>query len=143
MTHVLPLRRGAKAVVAGLSLLSLLGGTSLLAGAPATAAPLPYPEAVTNTDKAARAVLARAGRETCLRGKLTRALLGLSNSCEASGTRNALCSLADKAVVVTPMSLTFMDDTSHQLLELIHPGGSTAQASARPAAAEPVQPVEP
>lgn len=120
-----------------------LGTLTLLAASAVSAAPLSYSQAVVNTDAAARAVLARAGRETCLRGKLTRALLGLSSSCEVSGTRNALCSLADKAVVVTPMSLTFMDDTSHQLLELIHPERSTAQASARRAAPDSEQPAEP
>jgi hypothetical protein len=119
----------------GSSLLTVLGLTSLLSASLASAAPLPYDQAVANTDTAARAVLARGGRETCLRGKLTRALLGLSSSCEASGTRNALCSLADKAVVVTPMSLSFMDETSHQLLELIHP--SSASLPRIPPAAAP------
>jgi len=125
------------------SLLGGVGAAALLVASAASAAPLPYPEAVANGETAARAVLARAGRESCLRGKLTNALLGLSNSCEASGTRNSLCSLADKAVVVTPMSMTFMDETSQQLLDLIHPGGSTAHASARRAAPEPDQPAEP
>lgn len=110
---------------------SLLGAASLLLATPLSAAPLPYPQAVSDTDQAARAVLARAGVESCLRGKLTRALLGLSSSCEASGTSNPLCSLADKAVVVTPMSLAFMDATSRQLLELINPGVAGPQASAR------------
>lgn len=118
-------------------------GAALLATSVAHAAPLPYPQAVVNSEAAAKAVLARAGRESCLRGKLTRALLGLSNSCEVSGTRNPLCSLADKAVVVTPMSLLFMDETSQQLLDLIQPGRATAQASARRAAPEPEQPAEP
>lgn len=118
-------------------------GAALLATSAASAAPLPYPQAVVNSEAAAKAVLARAGRESCLRGKLTRALLGLSNSCEASGTRNPLCSLADKAVVVTPMSLAFMDQTSQQLLDLIQPAHATAQASARRAAPEPEQPAEP
>ena len=116
----------------------------LLAPGPLHAATPTYPQAVAFAQKAAKAVLARAGRETCLRGKLTRALLGLSNSCEASGTRNALCSLADKAVVVTPMSLAFMDQTSHQLLDLIG-GGSGAppavsSAAPAPAAPEAVEP---
>lgn len=129
----------------------LSGGTSLMAAfgaallttSAAAAAPLPFPQAVANSEAAARAVLARAGRESCLRGKLTRALLGLSGSCEASGTRTPLCALADKAVVVTPMTLTFMDETSQQLLDLIEPGRSTAQASTRRAAPEPEQPAEP
>jgi len=78
----------------------------------------PYPEAVAFSRTAAKAVLNQDGRETCLRGKLTKALLKLSDSCDATGQKNSLCTLAGKAAVVTPMSLTFMEDTSRQLLEL-------------------------
>jgi hypothetical protein len=85
--------------------------------APAKAA-IPYPQAVSESRQAAQAVLHHAGAETCLRGKLTKVLLRLSASCEAAAARNALCTLADKAIVVTPMSLTFMEDTAHQLLDL-------------------------
>lgn len=91
---------------------------------------LPYAEAVSRTHTAAEAVLAGAGVESCLRGKLTNALLGLSSSCEAKGERNSLCQLADKAVVVTPMTLAFMRDTATQLLALIDAGAT--QAGARP-----------
>lgn len=124
-----PLVGGSAAALA-----TLLAAALPQFASPALAAPPPYGQAVSSADAAARAVLARAGRESCLRGKLTRALLGLSNSCEASGNRNALCALADRAVVVTPMSLAFMDDTSRQLLELIHPTAASlpAAASARP-----------
>jgi hypothetical protein len=97
---------------------------------------LPYTEAVALTDKAARAVLARAGRESCLRGKLTNALLGLSSSCEKEARRDpSLCSLADRAVVVTPMSVAFMDDTSRELLRLI--GGPPVAGGASRARPEP------
>lgn len=138
------LRRLARAGrLSGRTSLTAAVGAAWLATSAAAAAPLPFSQAVANSEAAAKAVLARAGRETCLRGKLTRALLGLSNSCEASGTRNPLCSLADKAVVVTPMSLAFMDETAQQLLDLIQPGRSTAQASARRSAPEPEQPAEP
>jgi len=125
------------------SLQAGLGAAVLLAAAAASAAPPAYPEAVASSEAAARAVLSRAGRESCLRGKLTKALLGLSDSCAASGTRNPLCALADKAVVVTPMSLAFMDDTSQQLLGLIRPGDPAAQASARRPDPEPSLPAEP
>ncbi|MEB3323151.1 MAG: hypothetical protein VKI81_10055 [Synechococcaceae cyanobacterium] len=81
----------------------------------------PYPEAVLTSRTAARAVLDRAGGENCLRGKLTRALLGLSASCEKAGERTDLCRLADEAVVVTPMTLSFMDRTARRLLELSAP----------------------
>lgn len=87
------------------------------AAQPACAAD-PYPEAVAFSRTAAKAVLNQDGRETCLRGKLTKALLKLSDSCEATGQKTSLCTLASKAAVVTPMSLTFMEDTSRQLLDL-------------------------
>ena len=112
MSHPIRLRP------AGLLVLPLL-----LGAAPAgRAAALPYPEAVGKARVAAEAVLHRAGRETCLRGKLNRALLQLSASCEASGQSSTpLCGLSDKAVVVTPMTLSFMDATATRLLELSAP----------------------
>lgn len=109
-----------------------LSGASVLAAPGACAATLPYPEAVERSGVAARAVLARAGRESCLRGKLTNALLGLSSSCEKEARRDPLCSLADRAVVVTPMTLAFMDDTSRQLLRLIAPGSPVPLGQGRP-----------
>ena len=87
-----------------------------------TAAAKPYPQAVELTRQAATAVLARSGRESCLRGKLTRALLGLSASCEAGGLQTPLCGIADRAVVVPTWSLPFMDATAAQLLVLIKAG---------------------
>ena len=121
----------------GLSGLGVLAsGVTALAAVAATGAveptraAEPYPEAVAFTRKAAQAVLNQDGRESCLRGKLTKALLKLSDSCDASGQRNALCALASKAVVVTPMSLTFMEDTSRQLLELSG-GEAPPQTSSR------------
>jgi hypothetical protein len=78
----------------------------------------PFPEAVAFSRQAAQAVLHQDGRESCLRGKLTKALLKLSDSCDATRQTTPLCTLASKAVVETPMSLTFMEDTSRKLLEL-------------------------
>lgn len=120
---------GATAAVAaaGAFVLSLSSARAAVMGAPKA---LPYAEAVDRTHAAAEAVLAGAGAETCLRGKLTNALLGLSSSCEAKGERNPLCQLADKAAVVTPMSLAFMRDTSTQLLALIDaPAAGSPQGS--------------
>ena len=124
---------------------SLSVATTAVAAPPGCAATLPYAQAVARTDKAARAVLARAGRESCLRGKLTNALLGLSSSCEKEARRqDPLCALADRAVVVTPMSLAFMDDTARELLRLIAPGTPVSLApgggGAPAAAATPVAP---
>lgn len=70
---------------AGAFVLSLSSARAAVMGA---AKALPYAEAVDRTHTAAEAVLAGAGAETCLRGKLTNALLGLSSSCEAIGERN-------------------------------------------------------
>jgi hypothetical protein len=91
--------------------------TAGAAPTPACAAD-PFPEAVAFSRKAANAVLNQDGRESCLRGKLTKALLKLSDSCDATRQTTPLCALASKAVVETPMSLTFMEDTSRKVLEL-------------------------
>ncbi|MCP9901820.1 hypothetical protein KBZ12_13515 [Cyanobium sp. Cruz CV13-4-11] len=117
----------AVAAMAGAVVLHLAPTRAAVMGAPKA---LPYPEAVDRTHAAAEAVLAGAGAETCLRGKLTNALLGLSRSCEAKGERNPLCQLADKAAVVTPMSLAFMQDTATRLLALIDaPAAGIPQAT--------------
>jgi hypothetical protein len=110
---------GVAASAVALVGVALLGSATARAGGMGAPKALPYPEAVGRTHAAAEAVLAGAGAETCLRGKLTNALLGLSSSCEANGERNPLCRLADSAAVVTPMSLVFMRDTATQLLALI------------------------
>jgi hypothetical protein len=110
--------RFLRALVLGGAALGLIGaGAATAAGSRS----LSYEDAVRKTRAAAQAVLDRAGPTYCLRGKLNRALLGLSASCDASGKGNALCALADKAAVVTPMDLSFMDETSRQLLELTSP----------------------
>ncbi len=80
---------------------------------------IPLDQALQRSRLAAEAVIQRRGKETCLRGKLTNALLGLSASCEASGRRDGLCALADQAVVQTGWSMAFMDATAHQVLDLI------------------------
>jgi hypothetical protein len=117
------------AATAGAMVFSPTSVRGAVMGAPKA---LPYPEAVSRTHTAAEAVLAGAGAETCLRGKLTNALLGLSSSCEAKGERNPLCQLADSASVVTPMSLAFMRDTATRLLTLIDGGAPRAAASGSP-----------
>lgn len=91
---------------------------------------LPLGEAVQRSRLAAEAVLDRRGTETCLRGKLTNALLGLSASCEVAAQKDSLCVLADQAVVQVGWSLAFMDSTAQQMLDLIEsrPGsGSRAR----------------
>ena len=108
-----------------------LGSVAAVGAGQPTCAAEAYPDAVAFSRKAAQAVLNQEGRETCLRGKLTKALLKLSDSCDATRQSNPLCALASQAVVVTPMSLTFMEDTSRKLLEL-SAGDATRPGGAKP-----------
>ena len=104
---------------AALLLALALGQAAAAAGVMGAAPVKPYGEAVAVARQAASAVLARSGKESCLRGKLTRALLGLSASCEAGGLQTLLCGIADRAVVVPSWTLPFMDSTAQQLLAAI------------------------
>jgi hypothetical protein len=92
---------------------------------------LPLAEAVQRSRLAAEAVIQRRGKETCLRGKLTNALLGLSASCEVAAQKDGLCALADQAVVQVGWSLAFMDSTAQQVLNLIEsqPGSGSGPGS--------------
>lgn len=106
----------------GLLLLVALGplaASAVFAGEPQAGGAVvrPYGEAVDRSRAAAAAVLNRAGAESCLRGKLTHALLGLSASCEAESRHNRLCTLANQAVVTSDWRLPFMDATARALLE--------------------------
>ncbi len=111
-------RSGRCSLPAGLFAFASLVGSPLALPPVAMAGPLPYPEAVARGRQAADAVLSGDGAESCLRGKITAALLQLSESCAAAGQVGSLCAFADRAVVVTPMGLTFMQDTARQLLQL-------------------------
>ena len=79
-------------------------------------------------------MLARQGRQSCLIGKLTNALLGLSSSCEASGERSPLCALADHAAATTRWSMDFTDATARSVLELSAGGSAAAAAGVSPSA---------
>ena len=99
--------------------LDLLASSGVFAGEPQAGGAVvrPYGEAVARSRAAAAAVLNRSGAESCLRGKLTHALLGLSASCEAESRHNPLCTLAHQAVVTSDWRLSFMDATARMLLE--------------------------
>lgn len=81
---------------------------------------VPYDQALVRTRSAATAVIAGSGSESCLRGKLTNALLAMVASCEAAGERNALCELSNRAVVQPTWSFPFTQATARELLELIN-----------------------
>ena len=95
-----------------------LGAQAVQGGAKA----YPYDQAVASGLKAAHAVLGHTGTESCLRGKLTNAMLGLSASCEASGQRNPLCQLADQAAVITGLwTVASMEETARKMIDLAGP----------------------
>ncbi len=123
--------RGRSALVTTLlAAVALVGAPSLPArgGVPAPAPSPDHAQAIDRTRQAAQAVLDQSGTEHCLRGKLTNALLGLSASCARAGAASPLCELADRVVVTTGWSATFMETTARQLLALAAPpAGSHTQ----------------
>lgn len=124
------LRGRSAQVTTLLAAVALVGAPSLPArgGVPAAAPSPAHAQAIDRTRQAAQAVLDQSGTEHCLRGKLTNALLGLSASCARAGAASPLCELADRVVVTTGWSATFMETTARQLLALAAPpAGSHTQ----------------
>ena len=80
----------------------------------------PYPEASAGAVKAAEAVIGMGGSEECLRGKLSNAMVRLSNSCDAAGRSSSVCELAtDIAGQESELSLGDMLSTSEKLLQML------------------------
>ena len=57
---------------------------------------LPLPEASREAVNAANAVINQTGTEECLLGKLSNAIVQLSNSCDVSGHSSTACELASE-----------------------------------------------
>lgn len=92
---------------------------ALVPGAGRAAPALPFPQAIEISRRAADAVLRQTGSENCLRGKLTNAMVTLSDSCDASGRQDNLCRLADQVVMETSgLTMSVMEDTAQKLLRL-------------------------
>lgn len=114
---VFPRRVIARSIQTGLLALLAVGWhPPALAGVMGAASPLPYPVAVERSRQAARAVLERRGTESCLRGKLSGALLVLSASCEADERQTPLCALAEQAAVTSDWRSATMDASSRAIL---------------------------
>ncbi len=80
----------------------------------------PYPEASAGAATAAKAVLNEGGSEECLRGKLSNAMVRLSNSCDAAGRSSSVCELAsDIAGQESELSMGEMLSTSETLLRML------------------------
>ena len=81
---------------------------------------LPMPEATQDAVTAANAVINQSGSEECLRGKLSNAIVRLSNSCDVSGRSTTACELASElAGQESELSMGEMLATSETLLDLL------------------------
>jgi len=110
--------------------LAWLAAGLLIAPAARAATPIPYPEAVANSRTTAHMVLDKVAAESCLRGRLNRAMIKLSDSCAANGEKGELCSLADKVAATTPITPDVMEGASLRILELTEPTSAQAPAQA-------------
>jgi len=81
---------------------------------------LPMPQAAQEAVTAANAVINQSGSEECLRGKLSNAMVRLSNSCDVSGHSSTACELASKlAGQDSELSMGEMLATSETLIDLL------------------------
>ena len=81
---------------------------------------LPLPEAAQEAVQAANAVINQSGSEECLRGKLSNAIVRLSNSCDVSGHSSTACELASEiAGQENELSMGEMLATSETLINLL------------------------
>ena len=81
---------------------------------------LPLPEASQEALTAANAVIHQSGSEECLRGKLSDAIVRLSNSCDVSGHSSTACGLASEiAGQENELSMGEMLATSETLINLL------------------------
>jgi hypothetical protein len=121
---VISLRPTSLALVAA----GLLG----LAPVARAAAPLPYEQAVANSRETAHMVLDKVAAESCLRGRLNRAMIKLSDSCAAHGRRGELCTIADRVAAAVPVTPELMREASERILQLTESPGGGATATADP-----------
>ena len=81
---------------------------------------VPFEQASAGAVDAAQAVIDEAGSEECLRGKLSNAIVRLSNSCDVSGHSSSACELASElAGQESELSMGEMLATSETLLDLL------------------------
>ena len=81
---------------------------------------LPLPEASQEAVNAANAVINQSGTEEFLRGKLSNAIVRLSNSCDVSGHSSTACELASEiAGPESEHSMGEMLATSETLLDVL------------------------
>ena len=81
---------------------------------------VPFEEASAGALTAANAVINQGGSEECLRGKLSNAILQLSNSCDVSGRSSSVCEMASEiAGRESELSMGEMLSTSESLIQML------------------------
>ena len=87
---------------------------------------VPYPDASRDAAIAATAVINGSGSEECLRGKLSNAMVLLSNSCDAANRSSPSCELASNiAGQESELNIGEMISTSETLLRMLGDEAST------------------
>jgi hypothetical protein len=103
-----------------LLIVGMAGMASSVAASQSWKRALPLPEASQEAVNAANAVITQSGSEECLRGKLSNAIVRLSNSCDVSGHSSKACELASEiAGQESELSMGEMLATSETLLDLL------------------------
>ena len=106
--------------LAALMLVAAAIGTSPAQSSESWKRVVPFEQASAGAVDAAQAVIDAAGSEECLRGKLSNAIVRLSNSCDVSGHSSTACELASKiAGQESELSMGEMLVTSETLLDLL------------------------
>ena len=109
---------------AGLPLLTMTAAP--VEASPAWKRAVPYPEASHVAANAATAVISGSGSEECLRGKLSNAIVQLSNSCDAANRSSPSCELASNiAGQESELNIGEMISTSETLLQMLADEAST------------------
>ena len=100
----------------------LVAGSAVQASSQSWKRASPFKQASSDALTAANAVLKQAGTEECLRGKLSNAIVQLSNSCDVAGLETSACLMASSiAGEENELSMGEMVTTSKQLLLMLEP----------------------
>ena len=106
--------------LAALMLVAAAIGTSPAQSSESWKRVVPFEQASAGAVDAVQAVIDAAGSEECLRGKLSNAIVRLSNSCDARGLTSTACVLAsDIAGQDSQLSMGEMLSTSQALLRML------------------------
>ena len=98
----------------------VVAGSAVQASSQSWKRAIPFEQASSDAATAAHAVLKQAGTEECLRGKLSNAIVQLSNSCDVAGLETSVCLMASGiAGEENELSMGEMMTTSTQLLLML------------------------